>query len=404
MTELSYFNDPNCLEFQAEVTSVKRLENGSIAASLPKTYFSPTGGGQDHDLGWIGEARVVDVAKLSNGEVYHILDREIPLGIHTARIDADRRIRNMQSHTAQHILSRILELENDLNTVSSSINFDHPSTIDLDTLSISSAELNNVEEEANKIVQQNLLVKSYFVTDEEISMIPFRRSPKVSGSIRVIEIDGFDYSACGGTHCERTGTVGLIKIVKTEIQNKKLRIHFLAGSLALEYFQEIYKKVNAISGILETGWDQVDIAIRKQLENFHEISQIMEGYRNRFLELETRRLLQNQIYLDSKKIIINLYNDIEPGDLRYLVNDIRSEKSTLVVLASISETKLSMVVGCSDDIGLDARLVLKNLLEKVDGKGGGDLTFAQGGGKYLPGSMDDFVQDTVEIIKRLQSA
>ncbi|HKZ44221.1 MAG TPA: DHHA1 domain-containing protein [Anaerolineales bacterium] len=402
MTELSYFKDPNRMEFQAEVTRIQYLQNGIIAATLPLTYFAPTGGGQDHDVGWIGEARVIDVIKLDDGEVYHFLDREVPVGIHNARIDSDRRIRNMQSHTAQHILSRVFELDNDFNTLSSSINFDHPSTIDLDTVSISSSGLRNAEDKANKIVQQNLPVKSYLINDEEISTIPFRRPPKVTGKIRVVEIDGFDYSACGGTHCERTGTVGLIKIVKSEIQNKKLRIHFLAGLLALEFIQEMYEKMNAVSGFLETGWEQVEIAVKKQMDGIHGLRQKMEDYRIKFLELEKNQLRTNQITYKSIKIITNLYNDLDQSDLKQLVNSMRIENCTLAVLASISDSKLTMVVGCSDDIGLDARLIMDSHLKKINGAGGGDKYLAQGGGNYIPGTMQDLAQDTVNIIKQIK--
>ena len=403
MTKLSYFDDPNCLEFQAEVINVIRSKDGSIAVLLSQTFFYPTGGGQGNDEGWIGDARVIDVVKQENGKVFHFLDREISKGVYPARIDKDRRINNMQSHTAQHILSQIFQLEYGLKTLSSNISYVHPSTIDLNTLSISDSELETVEDGANKVVIKNLMVKSYFISDKEISTIPFRRPPKVSGDIRVVEIEGYDYSACGGTHCERTGSVGLIKILKTEIKNKKLRIHFVAGSLAAEFFQETYGKTKKIANLLETGLDQVDLAVRKQVDSFQQMRLKMEEYRKKYLEYEKDRLLSDTIRLGNIEIITSVFEGFDLVDLRYLANAIRIMNSKLVILASHFESKLSMVVGCSKDCGLDARHVLNLLLEKHHGKGGGEKLLAQGGGNFQPGNLDDLDQEVVDILESLHS-
>ncbi|MFC2064360.1 DHHA1 domain-containing protein [Chloroflexota bacterium] len=403
MTKLLFINDPNCLEFQAEVTSTIQLDDGSIAALMPQTYFYPTGGGQYHDIGWIGVARVLDVVKQENDDVFHILDREISTGIHLARIDKARRNRNMQSHTAQHILSQTFKLEFGLNTLSSNISFDHPSTIDLNTLSISDAELKIVEDEANRVVFNNLLVKSYFISDKQLSTIPFRRPPKVSENIRVIEIDGFDYSACGGTHCDRTGSIGLIKILKTEIQNKKLRIHFIAGSLALEFFQETYERMKKIAILLETGMEQVDQAVNKQVDGFQEIRLKMQELKNKYLEYEKNRLLSGMTAHGNFKIITKVFEDLDMPDLRYLANALKSVNDFIVVLASYWESKLSMVVACSENCELDAREILDSLIEKYQGKGGGDKTFAQGGGKFQPGTLMDLEQEVINYLEDLKS-
>ena len=104
MTEQLYFDDPHTLEFEANVTACRRLQAGEFGAVMASTYFYPTSGGQEHDTGFIGQARVVDVHK-EEDVIVHILDRELPPGVYPARIDGERRFRHMQHHTAQHILS-----------------------------------------------------------------------------------------------------------------------------------------------------------------------------------------------------------------------------------------------------------------------------------------------------------
>lgn len=102
MTEQLYFDDPLTLEFTAQVTECRSLNGGRFELVLPRTYFYPTSGGQEHDTGSIGEARVLDVYK-ENGGIIHVTDKALAPGNYPARIDRDRRVRAMQHHTGQHI-------------------------------------------------------------------------------------------------------------------------------------------------------------------------------------------------------------------------------------------------------------------------------------------------------------
>ena len=243
MTEQLYFDNPLTLEFVAQVTESRPLDGGRFGLLMPRTYFYPTSGGQEHDIGSIGEAQVLDVYK-ENGNtaspsgIIHVVDRPLTPGEYPARINRDRRIRAMQHHTGQHILSASFLEVADIESVSANINGYSPSTIDLEVSEVAPEILRRVEGYTNGILFENRVVKSYYVSDAEVGSIPFRKPPKVSGRIRVVEVDGFDYTPCGGTHCLQTGMVGLVKIVKTERVNQKLRTHFVAGYQALEYFRQ----------------------------------------------------------------------------------------------------------------------------------------------------------------------
>ncbi|MFN2236466.1 MAG: alanine--tRNA ligase-related protein, partial [Anaerolineales bacterium] len=96
-----YLSEPLTLTFESEVQEQLRLPDGRLGVILNQTYFYPTGGGQAHDTGTLGNARVVDVIKSEDGEsVIHILDNEPGSGKLKAAIDRERRIRHMQHHTA----------------------------------------------------------------------------------------------------------------------------------------------------------------------------------------------------------------------------------------------------------------------------------------------------------------
>lgn len=378
-TEQLYFDDPLCLDFIADVSEIITTEKGKTLAILSKTYFYPTSGGQEHDKGSIGDAIVLDVQKMEDGRIVHILDREISPGSYPASIDRSNRWQNMQAHTAQHILSRAFETELDLETLSANINADTPSTIDLDASGCKPGGFSQVENKANSIVFENLTVKSYYITDEEISKIPFRKPPKVSGKIRVVEVEGFDYSACGGTHCPQTGMVGIIKIIRSEVQNKKLRVYFVAGFLALKMFQNTLATVTKLSSTLETSQDDLIFAVQKQLENLHNVRSELELVRSRNLITEADLLARSASEIGSISIIARILPDKKAEELRKLVAMIRSKVRFVVALGSIDGMKLSMVVGCSDDLQFDAREILRSILSGLNGKGGGDKYLAQGG-------------------------
>jgi alanyl-tRNA synthetase len=172
----------------------------------------------------------------------------------------------MQHHSAQHIVSRALEQCFGLETLSARISANSPSTVDVADVELSGPDWVQVERLVNQIVFENRPIKTYFITADQLETVPLRRPPKVSGQIRVVEVAAFDYSACGGTHCPETGRIGLIKIVRTERKNKKLRLHFVAGYQALAYFQHDHEVVTGLCHQLNARPEEVEGAINRQAD------------------------------------------------------------------------------------------------------------------------------------------
>ena len=208
-----YFDDPYCSEFTATIVESRRQSDGRYSVILDQTYFYPTGGGQDHDTGMICNSRVIDVVREDNTMVVrHVVEDDLPIGPAFCKIDWEHRLRNMQHHSGQHLLSQCIIKLFRHSTISANINGYTPSTLDIiaDRL-LTDAELDEAEVLANRVIFENRVIKTYFVDSENIDKIPLRRHPKVSENIRIVEIDGYDYSACGGTHCTHTGEIGIIK-------------------------------------------------------------------------------------------------------------------------------------------------------------------------------------------------
>ncbi len=159
-TEQLYLHDPFRTEFEAEVIAQTNLDTGHKGVLLAGTYFYPTGGGQEHDTGMLGAARVVDVQIDDEGTIVHIVEGDVGGSRVPARIDWDRRFANMQHHSGQHILSEAFQEALDLETISSRISIDSPTTIDLPARDLSEADLARVENLANAVIYEDRPIKS----------------------------------------------------------------------------------------------------------------------------------------------------------------------------------------------------------------------------------------------------
>ena len=264
MTERLYYADAYLRSFEARV--VDRLEvNGQPAIILDRTAFYPEGGGQPSDRGMLNRVAVVDVqTRETDDEVLHILSAPLPEETVTGAVDAARRFDLMQQHTGQHILSQAFIHTANAETVSFHLNPDPDEgalTIDLNKAALTSAEVDRAEDFANSIVYENRPVVARFVNDEELQSLPLRKPPKVDKAIRIVEIQGFDWSACGGTHVSRTGEVGLIKIVKAEKRGTETRIEFRCGRRALIDYRRKHQLISQAASDLTIGFWELDQAI-----------------------------------------------------------------------------------------------------------------------------------------------
>ncbi len=390
MTEKRYFDDPMTTEFTAEIVGTRRNARG-FGVILPFTFFYPTGGGQSNDTGTIGSARVVDVFA-DGDEIVHLLNKEIEVGSHPAKIDWDRRFANMQHHSGQHIFSAVFWHELGLETLSSHISGTAPSTIDFNVNALSAKKIALVEEKANQLVFENRAMKAYFVENKD--GIPFRRPPKVDGAIRVIEIDGYDYSACGGTHCPQTGMVGLVKIVKIERINQKTRIHFVAGWQALGYLQQVQFAAQETAALLAVGVEGMSEAVAHLQSQLKESQSELKSLQQMALKIEAEKMAQFSESVEDKWLVTAIFENRDPGELRSLAMKLRAYPGTVAILASFDGAKLSLVVACAEDTGLSASDLLKKHLAPFNGRGGGDKSVAQGGGAADEDSMENLFSQT----------
>jgi len=369
-TERLYFVDAYLQEFSARITG-RELKEGSPVVILDRTAFYPESGGQPHDLGWLNEVRVIRVEE-ENELILHFLEKELAGDEIRGRVDWPRRFDHMQQHTGQHILSQAFYEVVKGETLSFHLGQEE-STVEIGIPAIKDETLRRVEELANTIVFSDLEVKTYFLPEEELKAIPLRKPPKKAGLVRVVEVSGFDYSACGGTHCRRTGEVGLIKILKQEKIRGNLRFSFVCGFRALREFESRRRSLQAAASLFSAEESEVAACAEKNLAELKNLKKRIKKLEEKLSFFEAREMLAQS----SAGIISGLFLDKSPEEIKFLALNLVHQAEVLVVLAAYRNEHFHLVAAASDSLKVDVREVIPLLQTELQLKGGGSQTLVE---------------------------
>ena len=254
-TRKLYYENCHQYDFTARVVDCREAE-GSYAIILDATAFYPEGGGQACDLGTLGSVKVLDVQEQGE-QILHFCDAPLDPGTEVqGKIDELRRFDLMQQHTGEHIVSGIVSRRYGWHNVGFHIGAEGI-TIDFDG-PIDPAELPQIEAEANRAVWQNLPVRCWVPSPEELPGVAYRSKRALPWPVRIVEVPGADSCACCGVHVERTGEIGLIKLFSCVKFHQGVRIEMACGGRALEVLNTVYDQNRRVSQafsakIFETG-------------------------------------------------------------------------------------------------------------------------------------------------------
>ncbi len=267
MVERVFFANPYTREIEANIVE-KTYEDGKYFLKLDKTIFYPhLSGGQPGDKGTINDLPLVEVYE-EDDEIIHVLREDIKGDRVLLKIDWANRLDNMQQHSGQHLLSAAFSNIYGGETIGFHIGSESV-TIDLTLADLKEEEVEKIESYVNKIIFSNFKIKSYFVDKDSIGRIPLRKPPSVDSDIRIVEIDGIDYSPCGGTHLRRTGELGLVKILKWKKYKGNIRLEFLCGNRALQDYRWKNQAIKEISLMLSSKdkdiVDKVQILLKQKI-------------------------------------------------------------------------------------------------------------------------------------------
>jgi alanyl-tRNA synthetase len=381
-----YYADSYLIDFDSLVCDVVRQDD-RWNVTLDRTAFYPTSGGQPFDTGTLGEAQVLDVFDREDGGVGHLVDRELEKDARVrGHVDWDRRFDHMQQHSGQHVLSAAFEREVSARTVSFHLG-SSSSTIDLDK-ELSAGQIATAEAAANNVLWEDREVGVRFVTADEAARLPLRKDPTRTGELRIIEIKDYDLSACGGTHVARTGAIGVIAIAGSERFKGGSRVEFVCGRRALGAYRGLREVVSGGVRLLSVLPEALPAAIEKLQTASRTQQKAQDALHDRLAVHEAAALAARGQKVGSATLVAEALSGWDANGLKKLAAAITANPGMLAVLIT-ADTPSLVVVARSQDVAIDAGVVLKKLIERFGGKGGGKGAMAQGGG--LTGAATDII-------------
>jgi alanyl-tRNA synthetase len=381
-TERLYYDDPYLLEFDANVVETRSV-GSRLGAVLDKTAFYPTSGGQPNDLGAINDIPLIDcIEDETTGAVIHIVEGNIGTGPVHCRVDAVRRGDHMQQHSGQHVLSQaFVELFN-WPTVSFHLGA-ISCTIDLATDAVSREQAETAEDLANRIIREDRSVSVRYISQENINEAGLRKPTERSGDVRVIDIAGYDRSACGGTHVRTTGEIGAVLITGLERAKKQARVQFICGDRVTRYARLANRALETISQTISSPAMDTATAVRALWEDHQQLRKKTDDLESQLMDYEAA-----QFPVDNG-IAVGSFSNRGIEKLKMLATKICSRPGTVALLADQGD-QLRVVFARSTDSAVDVAALLKKTLERFGGRGGGRPNLAQGGG--FSGAADEVLK------------
>ena len=365
MTEKLYDKDSHLKEFSATVLSCEKSgENYSVI--LDKTAFFPEGGGQESDRGNIGEAAVLDV-RIVSGEIIHCTDRPLNIGEEYAcNLNWDRRFRNMQNHSGEHIVSGIVHRLYGLNNVGFHLGAEM--TVDFDG-AISREQLLEVERLANKAVFQNVPIRAYYPDEKELKALDYRSKLELTENVRIVDIKGYDLCACCAPHVKKTGEIGLIKILDSFKNKGGVRIFIKCGIDALDDYNDKYLNVQKISNLLSVKQYEAALAVDRLSDENRELKFEIASLKKRLIAEKTKSFVPES----DKTAVFEEGLDIK--ELQLFADSLYKKSGGIRGVFSGVECNYSFAI-CGEETALD--LFFKEFKENLNAKGGGRNGMVQG--------------------------
>ena len=384
-TERLYYTDSHLIEFEARVVDRTERVSGWTAVTLDRTAFYPTGGGQPSDTGTLNGLRVVECIDDEQNGVLHMIQGRAPeIGaVVEGRVDWPRRLDHIQQHTGQHILSQAFITLFNAPTRGFRV-LDQSCEIDVELANPSDAVIDRAVELANNVVWEDRLITIRNVTPEEAAQLPLRKDPSREGELRVIEIEGFDLTPCGGTHALRTGEVGVIAVRSWERAKGLTRIEFLAGGRALADYRRANKTARSVAGLFSSARDDAPKLTARLVEENKDLHRRVRVLEEVAARVEADKLVAETAPDDTgTRVIAHVFEHRDAESLKHLAQAIIAHPRAVALLGSRDADAARLVFARSPEAAGDMNALMREACAMLDGRGGGKPDLAQGGGRNV---------------------
>jgi len=388
LTDRLYYTDSFLHEFEARVLATTAAD-GRVAVTLDRSAFYPTSGGQVFDTGWLSplesgaRLRVQEVVEdEQSGDVLHIVEAEIaalPAGsVIRGAIDVERRRDHMQQHSGQHVLSGAFEKLCDMATVSFHMG-DESCTIDLATDAVTPTQMQAAEKLANEVIAEDRPVEIRFATQEEARTIGVRKIPAAEREkLRLIDIRDFDLNACGGTHVRSTGQIGAILLRKAEKVRQGIRVEFVCGLRAVATARRDFETLTEAAALFSTHIWEVPQQVRKSQDEIKAAQKTQHRLLEEVAELQAEDMLHSAEQRGAQRLVVQYFADRDLAFIKMLAQKLTRNPGAVALLAC-GGTQPSLVFAQAPGLGNDMGALMKQAVQAMGTRGGGNRDMAQGG-------------------------
>ena len=382
-TRRLYYDDSFEKEFTARVVScdpalllaTPEAKAPAWEVILERTAFYPTSGGQPHDLGKLGDANVFDVRD-DGEEIVHLVDQPIEIGEVQGCVNWPRRFDHMQQHTGQHLLSAMFQERFGLPTVSFHLGTEI-CTIDLRGPEPTEEILEGAERASNQIIFEDRPVNVRYGTADQLSQLGVRKEVERAGILRAIEIEAADLQPCGGTHVKRTGQIGTLLVRRCTKVRQDWRVEFLCGGRAERAARHDFMCLRRAADKLGCAPEEILSATSRALAerdaNFKSFRAMLERLAITEADLALQAISPGSHGLH---VIARVFEDVPGEYLGFFAAKIAESEKTIALL--FARYGGHVLFAQHPSTGKDMHALLKKVLEKLGGKGGGTRDFARG--------------------------
>ena len=365
-TRKLYYEDSHLTAFSALVLSCEQTPRG-YEVVLDATAFYPEGGGQAADTGTLNGVKVLDTREREE-TVVHLCEAPLEAGTPVEGvIDWAARFHRMQQHSGEHIVSGIINRRYGYHNVGFHMGSD-VITIDFDGI-LPAEDLPSIEAEANSAVWQNLAVKCWYPSREELPGVFYRTKRALPWPVRIVQVPGFDSCACCGTHVKATGEIGLIKLFTVMGFRGGTRMEMSCGSSALKLLNEAYEQNRQVSQAFSAKIQETGAAARRMNEVEAQLNYRITG-------------LQRRIFADiaagcaGKGDVVHFEENLDNTAVRDLADAIADTCGGTAAVFSGSDG--DGYAFCLVTRQGDLRQLGKDMTKALNGRGGGKPVFQQG--------------------------
>lgn len=384
-TDKLYYSDSHLRTFEARVLTCEPDGDGFLV-TLDQTAFYPEGGGQPCDQGTLGGVAVLDVHE-REGRILHHCNGPLEPGVQVeGKIDWDRRFDLMQQHSGEHMVSGLIHSAFGYDNVGFHMGKD-VITIDFNG-ELTEEQMLEIERRANEAVWADTPVRVFYPDAETLATLPYRSKKELSGQVRLVEYPGVDLCACCGTHVQRTGEIGLIRLLSCTRFRGGVRMEMACGGRALEHTRQVWAQNHRISNLLSAKPLETAAAVERTCAE-------LTAVKSRAAGLEDRLFSETARQLTGRGDVLLFEEGLEPDGVRRLAVAVAETCGGLAAVFSGRDGEGYKYALCGGN--QDLRTFSRELNQVLDGRGGGKPGFVQGSVRAGKAAIRAFFQEKINL-------